>query len=36
MLTFFIPMCFPPEIMVIRKLADFAKESDEEYEAKEA
>jgi len=33
---FFIPMCCPPELMKIKLLDEFANESDEEYEMKEA
>lgn len=36
LLCFFLPVCCPPEVVTPKKLDDFAKESDLEYEADEA
>jgi len=35
LLCFFLPVCFPPEVATRKSLADFAKESDSEYEKEE-
>lgn len=36
LLCFFVPMCCPPELMTIKRLEEFANESNEEYEKVEA
>jgi len=33
LLCFFIPVCCPPEVVTIKRLDDFAKEENEEFEA---